>query len=277
MKIKHYLLKVWMISSGILTFVLIAGIFFYICLRGLPLITPTFLFDRPKGMPLGSEGGIFPAIIGSLLLGLLCGLIGGILSLCSALFMVFYCKSSWLHTLLLYGLQALSGIPSIILGLFGYSFLMMELGMKRSLLCSSITLSFMVIPFITLRFVKALEELPQETLLTSFALGLPKGYTLWHYVLPATFGRLLTALGLGIGFAMGATAPILFTGAVMMAPVPTSIMDPFMALPYHLYVLANEGISLDMAYGSAFVLMFILFILNFSCRYFYNRKGKNTP
>lgn len=274
MKSKEGLFKLWVYLSGLLTILITASIFLYILLKGYPIITPEFIFGSPQGMPLGTEGGIFPAIVGSLLLGLLSGFIGGLLGLCNAIYLVFYCSSKWKCELIMDALQALAGIPSIVLGLFGYSLFIIKFGIKRSLLTASLTLAIMIIPFVTLRIKKALEEISLEQFMTSLSLGTSKSYTILHLVLPHVLGRICTALGLGIGFAMGATAPIMFTGAVIFTDVPDHLTDSFMALPYHLYMLANQGISLDMAYGTAFVLVVILLVINLLCQLVYYLKGK---
>ncbi|MHC1750862.1 MAG: PstA family ABC transporter permease [Cellulosilyticaceae bacterium] len=271
---KHFVLRTWILLSGILTILITLGIFFYILIKGCPVITEEFIFGMPKGTPLGTEGGILPAIIGSLLLGLITGIIGGILGLCTAIYLVFYSRKNWQKILIIHGLQALSGIPSIVLGLFGYSVLIMRFHLPRSLISAALTLSVMIIPFVTIRIKKALEETSQEQFMTSLNLGVSKSYTITHCVLPSVLERICSALSLGIGYAMGATAPIMFTGAVIFSDVPKSLLDPFMALPYHLYILANEGISFNMAYGTAFVLVVILLVINLICQLIGHWKGK---
>jgi phosphate transport system permease protein len=112
---------------------------------------------------------------------------------------------------------------------------------------------------------RALEETSKEQYISSLSLGIPKGYTIVKLVIPSAFKYIMTSLGLGTVFAMGATAPIMYTGVVIMSGVPGKLTDPFMALPYHLYILVNEGLSVEMAYGTAFVLIVIVLLINIIC------------
>lgn len=271
---KEIFLKWWMKGSFFSVLLILVGVFFYIVMKGIGVLTPDFIFGKPEGMPVGSQGGIFPAIIGSLISGGVAGAIGGALSLSVALYMVFYCKSKKIYTIINSSLIGLAGIPSVVLGLFGYSFFIMKLRIPRSLLAASLTLAIMVIPFMTLRMAKAFEEISTEQLMASLSLGVSRGYCIVRFVIPYTKGRIVTAITLGMTFAMGATAPIMFTGAVIFADVPDSMLDSFMALPYHLYILANEGISLPLAYGTAVVLLLLLLAMNLGIHIISGMKGE---
>ena len=273
---RNRIFAVWVVVSGLLALGITFWLFLFLLYKGGSLVSPEFFLEEPKGMPLGTEGGVFPAIVGSLLLGGLSGLMGGFLSLCTSVYLVFYCEKRWLKRLIMDALQCLAGVPSIVLGLFGYSLFLMSFGLKRSLLTATMTLAIMVIPFITLRLQKAMEETSKEQFVTSLSLGLPKSHTILCLVFPVCLRRILTALGLGIGFAMGATAPIMYTGAVVSGGVPDSVMDPVMALPMHLYTLASTGISMDMAYATAFVLIVLLLIINLLCHFAGAFKGDRT-
>jgi phosphate transport system permease protein len=267
MKLKDLLFKLWVIFSGIIIISVTMGLFLYLLYKGIGVVSPEFIFDSPKGIPLGRSGGIFPAIIGSLMSGLISGLLGGLLGLCTAVYLTFYCYSEIIRKYILLALQCLAGIPSVVIGLFGYTFLIVGLGMNKSLLSASITLTIMIIPFIAIRMKKALEETSKEQYISSLSLGIPKGYTIVKLVIPNAFKYIMTSLGLGIVFAMGATAPIMFTGAVIISNVPGKLTDPFMALPYHLYILVNEGLSVEMAYGTAFVLIVVVLAINIICHF----------
>ena len=209
---RNRIFAVWVVVSGLLALGITFWLFLFLLYKGGSLVSPEFFLEEPKGLQLGTEGGVFPAIVGSLLLGGLSGLMGGFLSLCTSVYLVFYCERRWLKRLIMDALQCLAGVPSIVLGLFGYSLFLMSFGLKRSLLTASMTLAIMVIPFITLRLQKAMEETSKEQFVTSLSLGLPKSHTILCLVFPVCLRRILTALGLGIGFAMGATAPIMYTG-----------------------------------------------------------------
>jgi len=265
MKIKDNLFKYWVILSGITIIFLTFGVFIFLLVKGINVISFEFIMDSPKGIPLGTEGGIFPAIVGSLLSGALSGLMGGILGLCTAIYLVFYCYNKRLKKTIIMFLQCLAGIPSIVIGMFGYTFMVVGLDLKRSLISASLTLTIMIVPFISIKLKKALEETSKNQFISSLSLGVSKSYSIIHLVIPNALGSIMTSLGLSIVFAMGATAPIMLTGAVIIASSPTSLTDPIMALPYHLYVLVNEGLSLEKAYGTAFVLIILLLIINLVC------------
>lgn len=264
-KIQDNLFKLWVIISGLTILIVSIGIFSYLLYKGFKVISTEFIFGSPKGVPLGTEGGIFPAIVGSLLSGLLSGLFGGILGLCTAVYLVFYCKNPTIKIYILQALQCLAGIPSVVIGLFGYSLLIVGFGINKSLLSASITLTIMIIPFISIRIKKALEETSKDQYICSLSLGISKSYTIVRLVIPNAFKYIMTSLGLGIAFSMGATAPVMFTGAVISSGIPSKLTDPFMSLPYHLYILVNEGLSVDMAYGTAFVLIVIVLLINLIC------------
>ena len=265
MKFKDFLFKLWVTLSGILIIAITFVLFLYLLYKGIEVVSPEFILGSPKGIPLGTEGGVFPAIIGSLMSGLISGLLGGTLGLCTAIYLNYYCTNEIIRKYILNALQCLAGIPSVVIGLLGYTFLIVGLEISKSLLSASIKLTVMIIPFISIRMKKALEETSKEQYISSLSLGTPKGYTIVKLVIPSAFKYIMTSLGLGTVFAMGATAPIMYTGVVIMSGVPDKPTDPFMALPYHLYILVNEGLSVEMAYGTAFVLIVIVLLINIIC------------
>ena len=156
----------------------------------------------------------------------------------------------------------MAGVPSIVLGLFGYTLLVLYLRLGRTLLSGGITLGIMIFPYIQVRVEKTLKEVDKDIIDSSYALGVSKVYTLFKLILPICKADIVSAITLAGGFAMGATAPIILTAAVMFAPIPKSLSSPVMALPFHLYILTGEGISLEKAYGTALVLILILLIIN---------------
>ena len=261
-KIQDKIFKLWIIISTIIVVATILFILGYILSRGLGSINLEFIFGNPKGVPLGSEGGILPAIIGSLLLMVLSCAIASVLALATAIYAVFYCESKAVSDVIHLVIQCMAGIPSIILGMFGYTLLVIYLKISRSLLTASITLGIMLFPYIQVRVEKILNEIDPNIINSSYALGVSKYYTIFKLILPICRVDITSTIILAGGFAMGATAPIILTGAVIFAPIPKSIFSPFMALPFHLYILTGEGISQEKAYGTAAVLILILLIIN---------------
>ena len=249
--------------SFLLIFSALLFFFLYIFYKGYIVISPSFLLEAPKGMVLGEEGGIFPAITGSLAFSLTALVLSGLPSLFTALFMVFYAKEGRKKECLHFFIHLLSGVPSIVLGLFSYSLFVYQLKLGRSVLSGAIALAIMIFPFMEIRMEKIFEEVPKSYLQSSESLGCSKGYMIRRLVLPYTLPELLSTMLLAFCFALGATPPILFTGGVAFAKSPTSLLSPAMALPLHLYLLLVQGgSSLSRAYGTALVMLFLLLIGN---------------
>ena len=260
---KGKMTKLWAYVSIALVVASILFLFVYVFIRGAGTITWEFLSQPPKGAILGMEGGVWPAIVGSLCFTAVAILLGGIPAIAAALYIVFYCENRRIEKAFHTVIRCISGIPSIVLGLFAYSFLVRELQWGRCILSSGVALGIMILPFVEVRAEKAFQELPKAVVLSSYALGCSKRYTIMKIVLPACKGELISGLMLGGCYAMGATPPLIFTGGVAYASIPTSLMKPAMALPLHLYLLLAQGAtSFDMAYGTAFVMMTIILISN---------------
>lgn len=264
----YKLIKFWCILSIFLITIIISSIFIYILNKGYNSLNLEFIFDMPKGTPLGSEGGIFPAIIGSLYLLIIACLFSALLGISTSIYLVFYCKNTKISYFFNLIVSSIAGIPSIILGLFGYTFLIYHLNLGRNLLSGGITLGIMIFPYVQVRVEKILNELSPYYIQASYALGLSKSYTIFKLVLPLCIGEIISTIILSGGFAMGAAAPIIMTAAVIHAPVPKSIFVPTMALPYHLYILIGEGISIENAYGTALILLILLLGLNLLATFF---------
>lgn len=261
--LKDILLLLWYFLSTFLVVFIVFFIIAYVIKNGINTINKDFLLNNPKGMPLGKEGGIFPAIVGSLLLMFISSITASILGIATAVYLTLYNKNKKIDGIIHIIIHSISGIPSIVLGLFGYSFLVFFLDLGVSLLAGAITLSIMIFPYIEVVTEKAIEEVDKKLIVSSYSLGIDKTYTFFKIILPQCIEEIVSGIMLSGGFAMGATAPIMLTSAVISAPTPDSIMSPVMALSYHLYILISQGISMENAYGTAFVLMSILIILNF--------------
>lgn len=259
---KEKLIRIWAYCSMLLTVGIVVLLFAYIFARGGCAITWEFLTGTPKGSILGSEGGILPAIVGSLFFTLVACVFGGTLGIATAMYQVFYCKSPRLAAFIRTVIQCIAGVPSIVLGLFGYSLLVMRLGLGRCLLTGGITQGIMVLPFIEIRAEKVFREFPQELVNSASALGVSKAHIMRTIVLPGCQGGIVSGVILGACYAMGAAAPLIFTGAVVNAPVPRTLLVPAMSLPNHLYSLLTQGISPANAYGTAFVLMAMVLVSN---------------
>jgi len=257
---KDLCIKGWIFFSVILVTGMAIYVMGHIIVNGWRSISLDFLISSPRGMPLGSEGGIFPAIIGSLALGIVSMLLASILGIATAIYLYQYCASQRIYSFIRLVVQCIAGIPSIVLGLFGYTFFVVSMGMGYSLLAGGLTLSIMIYPIVTINTEKALAEIQKEQTLVSYSLGVSKSHTFFHVIWPERKNDILSGVLLGTVYAMGATAPIMLTAAVLSASSPTSLFEPVMALPYHLYIMASERISIQNSYGTALVLLMVLFI-----------------
>ena len=255
--------RLWAWTGITLVLGAVAFLFLFVRIQGADVISWEFLTQPPRGVVLGSEGGIWPAIAGSFCFTATAVVLGGLPAVAAALFVVYACPSPRLAAAIRMVIQCIAGVPSIVLGLFAYSLLVRDLNWGRCILSTGVALAIMILPFIEVRAEKAFLELPPAMLQSSYALGCSKAYTICRIILPACRGELISALILGACYAMGATAPMMFTGAVAYASAPTSLLEPAMALPMHLYLLVSQGAtSMDTAYGTAFVMMAVIFASN---------------
>lgn len=178
----------------------------------------------------------------------------------------------------------LGSIPSIVFGLFGMTLFVNTLGFGDSILAGSLTLGLLILPVIIRTTEEALKSIDNTYRTGSLALGATKFQTIYRVILPMAFPNIITGLILSIGRVSGETAPILFTVAAYFLPkLPSSIFDQVMALPYHLYVITTSGTDIEasrpIAYGTALVLISIVFIMNLLAslirRKFENKTRKN--
>lgn len=269
------LLRAWAFLSMALLLLLILGLFGVVLYNGRERLSWSFLTEGPRGAVLGLEGGVAPAILGSLAFTGTALVLALPPALALALFIVFELKNPrlkrWLHGFI----QVIAGIPSIVLGLFAYSLLVRELQLGRSVLAAAGGLSVMILPFIEQRAEKAFLEVPLSQLEASRALGCSRRYSLWHLVLPLCRGELVSAALLGSAYAMGATAPLIFTGAVAYAAAPGSLLEPAMALPLHLYLLLAQGPpSFPVAYATAAVMLILTLLLSLIATLYARRRHR---
>jgi len=237
-----------------------------IALNGARVLSPEFLLEFPKeGM---TEGGIFPAIVGTFLLSL--GAVGFALPLgvLGAIYLREYAGGGRLVRAIRTGINTLSGVPSVVFGLFGLAVFVKLFGFGVSVLSGSLTLGILILPVIIRSTEEAIEGVPREFREASYALGATKWQTVKGVVLPAALPGILTGAILGVGRAAGETAPILFTAATFYTRhLPGSPFDEVMALPYHIYALMTEGTEpeyqVPIAYGTALVLLLLVLAVNF--------------
>lgn len=248
--------------SVVAILILILG---FIITKGIGAISWDFLTKAPEeGM---TKGGIYPAIIGTLYLVLGSSLFSFPIGIMSGIYMNEYAAGSKIATFIRIMTNNLSGVPSVVFGLFGMALFVNTLGFGDSILAGSLTLGLLSLPLVIRTTEESLKAIDFSYREGSLALGATKLQTIQKVVLPMAFPNIITGLILSIGRVSGETAPILFTVAAYFLPkLPTSIFDQVMALPYHLYVISTSGTDIEasrgIAYGTALVLIFIVLLVN---------------
>ena len=234
----------------------------FIFVNGISAISWTFLTQPPtNGM---TEGGIMPAILGTIILTFGTAIASIPLSIGAAIYLAEYAKDNRLTRTVRLAIVNLAGIPSIVYGLFGLGAFVLFMDLGTSIIAASLTLGIMTMPVVISASEEAILSVPQEFRLVSFSLGGTKWQTIWHQVLPHATPGITTGIILGLSRAAGETAPILFTVAAFYLPeLPRSIFDQTMALPYHLYVISTQvpGMPLNIQYGTALVLLLMVLSL----------------
>jgi phosphate transport system permease protein len=262
---------------------ILLSILAFIFTRGIGVISWEFIFGYPKnGM---TEGGIFPAIVGTF-----CLVIGSMIfafpvGVLSGIYMNEYLKDSLLKRIMRTMTNNLAGIPSIVFGLFGMAVFVNKLNFGDSILAGSLTLGILVLPIVIRTTEESLKSVDKIYRHASFGLGASKWQTIQRVTLPMAFPNIITGLIISVGRVAGETAPILFTVAAYFLPkLPNSMFDQVMALPYHLYVISTSGTDIEasrpMAYGTALVLIFIILVVNLLAgwlrKYFGNKVRINS-
>lgn len=243
---------------GMATILPVIFIIGYIVVKGIPTITKDFLTMMPEdGM---RAGGIFPSIVGTIILTIMTIIVAVPFGVLTGVYLVEYSKDNWIRRVVNLTIVNLAGIPSIVYGLFGLALFVIGLGFGSSLLSGSLTLAIMCLPVIITSTREALLAIPNDLREASLALGATKWETTIKVVIPAALPGILTGIILSISRAAGETAPILFTVAAYYLPfLPETIWDQVMALPYHLYVISTQVAKMprEIMDGTLFVLVFI--------------------
>ncbi|MFN8424879.1 MAG: phosphate ABC transporter permease PstA [Anaerolineales bacterium] len=241
----------------------IVGTIIYILVQGAPAISLEFLTGFPRdGM---REGGILPAIIGTLYLALGTSIFAVPLGIAAAIYLAEYASDTPLTRTIRIAIINLAGIPSVVYGLFGLGLFVLFLNFGTSILAASLTLSIMTLPVIISTAEEALRTVPQSFRTVSISLGATRWQTIRRIVLKEALPGILTGVILGLERAVGETAPILFTGAAFFLPrLPGSPFDATMALPYHLFVISTQvpEMPIKIQYGTALVLLGFVLTMN---------------
>ncbi|MEY3236990.1 MAG: hypothetical protein RI883_1091 [Bacteroidota bacterium] len=252
----------------------------FLIYKGIGVLSWGFISEMPTdGM---TSGGIYPAIIGTLILVFGSMFFAFPVGVMAAIYMNEYVKDGWIKRFIKLMTNNLAGVPSIVFGLFGMALFVNKLEFGDSILAGSLTLGLLALPVVIRTTEEALKAVDDTFRQASLGLGASKWQTTSKVVLPIAFPNIITGLILSIGRVSGETAPILFTVAAYFLPkLPNGIFDQVMALPYHLYVISTSGTNIEksreMAYGTALILIIIVLISNLAAsrlRKYFGKKVK---
>ncbi len=247
------------ITVAILVFIIV-----FILRKGLPVVTWEFLSRNPIDM--GKSGGIFSTVIGTIALTLMALLVATPLGVGTAIYLAEYTSENRITRVIRFGAECLAGIPSIIFGLFGFILFVTKLGFGWSILSGGLTLAFMILPTIIRTSEEAIRAVPASFRQVSFSLGSTKWQTVSRVVLPSALPGIVTGVILSIGRSIGETAAVIFTAGSVLR-LPSSVFSSSRTMAVHFYILAREGISMSMAYGTAAVLVVSILVINLATYY----------
>jgi phosphate transport system permease protein len=247
----------WALAA--IVFAVLVFILAFILAHGLPHVTWSFLTQSPSSM--GREGGIFPMILGTILVAGLAVLVAAPIGVATAVYLTEYTREGRLTAVIRFGADCLAGVPSIIFGLFGFVFFAIALGMGLSVLSGSLTLALMVLPTIIRTSEEAIRAVPYAYREVSFGLGSTRWQTVTTVVLRSALPGISTGIVLSLGRSISETAAVMLTAGSALR-LPRSLFDSSRTLALHFYILSREGISMPNAYATASVLIIAILALN---------------
>jgi phosphate transport system permease protein len=270
------------LASVILIIAIILVMMIVIIVQGKSSFTWEFLTSFPKdGM---TKGGIFPAIYGTAILVIIMSVAAVPFGTITAIYLTEYASErSILAKTIRFAVRTLAVVPSIIFGLFGLGFFIRFVGTgmdnvflgghlkwgQPNILWASLTMSLLTLPVVIVSVEEAIKTVPKEVRAASLALGATKWQTIWKIVLPGSVSGILTGTILAVSRGAGEVAPILFTGAAYyLATLPNSLSNQFMALGYHIYIMATQSTNVDATASIQFATTMVLLLLTFTLNLF---------
>ena len=264
---KAVALRILVTAAAALTVLMLFSLVFYILIKGIPNLKPS-LFEWKYT---SKNASMMPAIINTITMVLMTLLIAVPFGIGSAIYLTEYAKrGNKVVPVIRMTTETLSGIPSIVYGLFGYMAFVHWLDWGYSLMAGIITLAIMILPLITRTTEEALLAVPDSYREGSYGLGAGRLRTIFRVVLPSAMPGILSGVILGVGRIVGETAALIYT-AGSVTGVPTSLMSSGRTLAVHMYALLSEGLYTDEAYATAVVLLVLVFIINRLSAYVANK------
>lgn len=276
-RLKDIAFKYFGIFCTFLGLVILAIFIGDILLDGLGRLSWQFITSLPSRLP--QRAGILPALVGTLWIMALTAVIAIPLGVSAAIYLEEYSKKNRFNSILEVNITNLAGVPSIIYGLLGLEIFVRVMRMGGSLLAGSFTLALLILPIIIVATRESVKAVPKSLKEASFALGASKWQTIWHQLLPASFGGIVTGVILALSRAIGETAPLIVIGALAYVPfVPTSPTDEFSVLPIQIFNWVSrpqKGFIINAA-AAIIVLLIITFIMNGIAVFLRNRWQKKV-
>lgn len=253
-----FILMLLVILSAIITFAVLLFLIAYILINGIPHIKPELFALKYTS----ENGSLFPALINTIIMTALSLIIAVPFGIFSAIFLVEYAKrgNKFINVIRI-TTETLSGIPSIVYGLFGMLFFVTTLKWGYSLLAGAFTLSIMILPLIMRTTEEALKAVPDSYREGSFGLGAGKLRTVFRIVLPSAVPGILAGVILAVGRIVGETAALIYTAGTV-ADIPDGVMGSGRTLAVHMYSMSREGLHMDQAYATAVVLLVLVIGIN---------------
>jgi phosphate transport system permease protein len=246
-------------STALFVVFILVAIIAYILVKGLPQLSWRFITDIPRDM--GRSGGVSSTITGTLLVTALAIVIAAPFGIGTAFYLAEYTRENAVTRVIRFSAESLAGIPSIVYGLFGFIFFVIYLNLGWSLLSGGLTLAIMILPTIIRTSEEAIRSVPQSYREVSFSLGGTKWQTIRRAVFPSAIRGVMNGVLLSVGRCVAETAAVALTAGSALR-TPTSLFSPARTMAVHFYTLALEGISIENAYGTAALLIILIFLIN---------------
>jgi phosphate transport system permease protein len=274
-RLKDQLFKYWGIFCTIIGLVLLVVFIGDILIDGVRRIDWGFITDLPSRKP--EKSGIYTALMGSIWILFFTTIIAFPIGVAAGIYLEEYSKKNKLAGLLEINISNLAGVPSIIYGLLGLEVFVRIMNLGPSVLAGSLTLSLLILPIVIVATREAIKAVPSSIKDASFALGASKWQTIWHQILPASGGGILTGVILALSRAVGETAPLIVVGALAYVPfAPENPLDEFSVLPIQIFnwISRPQPGFIENAAAAIIILLLITFIMNGIAVYFRNKWQK---
>jgi phosphate transport system permease protein len=248
---------IWMAALSTISVMIM--ILFQVLREGIPALHTGFFLDSPRDM--GREGGILSTIVGTAALTVVAVFFATPLGVGTAIFLREYTRESRISRVIRFGTDCLAGVPSIIFGLFGFVFFVIYLKMGWSIVSGGLTVAAMILPTIISTTEEAIKGIPHSYREVSYSLGGTRWQTVTRAILPNALPGIFTGVILSVGRSIGETAAVILTAGSSLL-MPTSLFSPSRTMSVHFYILAREGISMEMAYGTGAALILLVLLIN---------------